>query len=50
MLEQASLGIAFNAKPRVQELAMARLNQPSLTNILYYLGYTDQEITQLLDQ
>ena len=47
MLSEAGLGIAFNAKPRVQELAMARLNQPSLLNIMYFMGYNDSEISQL---
>ena len=47
MLSEAGLGIAFNAKPRVQELAMARLNQLSLLNIMYFMGYNDSEISQL---
>jgi len=40
MLAKAGLGIAFNAKPRVQERAPARINQSSLRNVLYLLGYT----------
>ncbi|CAG8564188.1 7644_t:CDS:2, partial [Racocetra persica] len=47
MLAKAGLGIAFNAKPRVQEKARARINQKSLKNILYLLGYTDEEAEQL---
>ncbi|KAJ1815924.1 Phosphoserine phosphatase, partial [Coemansia sp. RSA 2599] len=38
MLGKASLGIAFNAKPRVQQQARARINQKSLANILYLMG------------
>jgi len=47
MLSRAGLGIAFNAKPRVQQQAPARINQRSLKNVLYLLGYTDNEIEQL---
>jgi phosphoserine phosphatase SerB len=47
MLSKAGLGIAFNAKPRVQQQAPARINQRSLKNVLYLLGYTDNEIEQL---
>ncbi|KAG0246232.1 HAD-like domain-containing protein [Mortierella sp. GBAus27b] len=47
MLAKAGLGIAFNAKPRVQQKARARINQKSLENVLYLLGYEDAEIRQL---
>ncbi|RHZ54929.1 hypothetical protein Glove_421g69 [Diversispora epigaea] len=47
MLAKAGLGIAFNAKPRVQEKADTRINQKSLKYILYLLGYTDDEIKNL---
>jgi phosphoserine phosphatase SerB len=47
MLAAAGLGIAFNAKPRVQEKARTRINQKSLLNVLYLLGYSDKDITQL---
>ena len=47
MMDAAGLGIAFNAKPRVQERALARINQPSLANVLYLLGYNDEEVRQL---
>ncbi|OUM61416.1 hypothetical protein PIROE2DRAFT_45225 [Piromyces sp. E2] len=47
MLSKAGLGIAFNAKPRVQQQAPARINQRSLKNVLYLLGYTDDEIEEL---
>ncbi|KAJ2584940.1 Phosphoserine phosphatase, partial [Coemansia sp. RSA 1797] len=47
MLAKASLGIAFNAKPRVQEQARARINQKSLANILYLMGYSESEASEL---
>jgi len=47
MLSKAGLGIAFNAKPRVQQQAPARINQRSLKNVLYLLGYTDDELEEL---
>ncbi|RUS14261.1 HAD-like domain-containing protein [Endogone sp. FLAS-F59071] len=47
MLAKSGLGIAFNAKPRVQEQARARINQKSLKYVLYMLGYTDEDMKQL---
>lgn len=44
MIRSAGLGIAFNAKPVVQEQAKVRLNQPSLRNVLYLLGFNDNQI------
>ncbi|KAJ3008979.1 hypothetical protein HKX48_008224 [Thoreauomyces humboldtii] len=49
MLAAAGLGIAFNAKPKVQKEARTRLNQTSLRNVLYLLGYTDDDAKQLAD-
>ncbi|CAI4062837.1 hypothetical protein SKDZ_07G4510 [Saccharomyces kudriavzevii ZP591] len=40
----AGFGIAWNAKPKVQNAAPCRLNTESMTDILYILGYTDDEI------
>ncbi|KAI9144788.1 HAD-like domain-containing protein [Paraphysoderma sedebokerense] len=48
MLSLAGLGIAFNAKPRVQEKARTRINQKSLAHVLYLLGYTDEDIRELI--
>ena len=48
MLAAAGLGIAFNAKPRVQEKASTRINQTSLKNVLYLLGHSDTDIETLL--
>ncbi|KAI8054383.1 HAD-like domain-containing protein [Syncephalis plumigaleata] len=49
MLAKAGLGIAFDAKPRVQEQARARINQKSLKYVLYLLGYTDGDARQLYE-
>lgn len=47
MLETAGLGIAFNAKPAVQEAANFRINQPSLVTVLYLLGLSDLDQEEL---
>ncbi|KAJ3046460.1 hypothetical protein HK097_000843 [Rhizophlyctis rosea] len=49
MLAAAGLGIAFNAKPKVQKEAPARINQTSLRNVLYLLGCTDEDAKQLAE-
>ena len=48
MLAAAGLGIAFNAKPTVQEKASTRINQKSLRNVMYLLGYSDEEVDNLV--
>lgn len=47
MLGTAGLGIAFNAKPAVQAAAQFRINTPSLTAVLYLLGFSQEEQEQL---
>lgn len=47
MLQRAGLGVAFNAKPKVQNASKARVNQPSLVNCLYLLGLDDEDIQTL---
>lgn len=47
MLSKAGLGVAWNAKPRVQMEAAARLNGESLLDLLYLFGLTSEEITTL---
>lgn len=49
MLASSGMGIAFNAKPKVQKQAEIRLNQPSLLNILYLLGFNEEEIYELIN-
>ncbi|KAK9469910.1 HAD-like domain-containing protein [Lipomyces arxii] len=48
MMRTAGYGVAFNAKPIVQERAPSRLNSHSLQDILYILGYSLAEQTALL--
>ena len=47
MLEIAGLGIAYNAKPLVQEAADTTVNVPYLDTILYLLGISREEIEAL---
>lgn len=47
MLEAAGLGIAFNAKPTVRDKAGAFISQPSLDSVLYLLGVSQKELTQM---
>ncbi len=44
MLAAAGLGIAFNAKPVVQEAADTTVNVPFLDAIIYLLGITREEV------
>lgn len=44
MLSAAGLGIAFNAKPALREVADATLDHPYLDAVLYMLGVTRDEI------
>lgn len=48
MLDKAGLGVAWNAKPRVQMEAAARLNGESLLDLLYLFGFTAEEINLLI--
>lgn len=44
MLSTAGLGIAFNAKPVVQEAAHTAVNVPYLDTVMYLLGISREEI------
>lgn len=44
MLNTAGLGVAFNAKPVVQEAAHTAVNVPFLDTVLYLLGITREEV------
>lgn len=44
MLTAAGLGIAFNAKPALREIADTALNYPFLDAVLFILGVTREEI------
>lgn len=48
MMAVAGLGVAFNAKPRVQLEAEARLNGESLADLLFLFGLTAEEVETLL--
>ncbi|KAH7020111.1 HAD-like domain-containing protein [Ilyonectria destructans] len=47
MLDKAGLGVAWNAKPRVQMEADARLNGQNLLDLLHLFGFTGEEIEAL---
>lgn len=47
MMLVAGFGIAWNAKPKVQQLAPCCLNSTTLKDVLYILGYNDEEIKEL---
>lgn len=44
MISSAGLGIAFNAKPALRDVADASVNHPFLDEVLYILGISRQEI------
>ncbi|WP_046321997.1 phosphoserine phosphatase SerB, partial [Mycobacterium sp. UM_Kg1] len=44
MLSTAGLGVAFNAKPALREIADASLSYPYLDTVLFLLGVTRAEI------
>jgi phosphoserine phosphatase len=44
MLAAAGLGVAFNAKPALREVADASLSHPYLDTVLFILGVTRGEI------
>lgn len=48
MLMRAGLGIAFNAKPKVQEAAEFRVNQKTLSTVLYFLGISEKEANEFM--
>lgn len=48
MMDKAGLGVAWNAKPRVQMEADARLNGESLLDLLYLFGLTREEVELLI--
>ncbi|OGP73253.1 MAG: hypothetical protein A2W09_06730 [Deltaproteobacteria bacterium RBG_16_50_11] len=44
MLGQAGLGIAYNAKGKLERVANMSLGRARLKNILYILGITEEEM------
>ncbi len=47
MLGRAGLGIAFNAKARVREQVDTHISQQGLDSILYLLGLSEREMTEI---
>jgi phosphoserine phosphatase len=45
MLKNAGLGIAYYAKPTVQQEVQYKINHTDLTSLLYMQGYTKEEFT-----
>jgi phosphoserine phosphatase len=50
MMGAAGLGIAFNAKPKVQLAAPSKLNTQSLLDVMHILGYTAEEVQALVQK
>ena len=48
MMGVAGLGVAFNAKPKVQLAAPTKLNGESLMDVVHVLGYTREEVQKFL--
>lgn len=48
MLKEAGLGVAWCAKSMVQLEAPTKLNGESLSDILYLLGLSEQEVQSLI--
>ncbi|CAH2356015.1 phosphoserine phosphatase [[Candida] railenensis] len=48
MMAAGGFGVAWNAKPKVQQLAPCCLNTKSLQDILYIMGYNDDEQSKLI--
>jgi len=46
MIAAAGIGIAFNAKPAVQEAAQSALNAPYLDSVLFILGINREDIEE----
>jgi phosphoserine phosphatase len=49
MLQKAGHGIAFHAKPKLREAAHTAISAMGLDSILYLLGISGREVTQLSD-
>jgi phosphoserine phosphatase len=48
MMNAAGFGVAFNAKPKVQLAAPARLNGSTLLDIAYVLGFEQNEVDKVV--
>ncbi|CAE7877383.1 unnamed protein product [Symbiodinium microadriaticum] len=50
MLHAAGLGIAFCAKPKVQEVSRFRINQMDLSTVLFLIGISERAMERLADE
>ncbi|CAK9093425.1 Phosphoserine phosphatase (PSP) (PSPase) (O-phosphoserine phosphohydrolase) [Durusdinium trenchii] len=50
MLHAAGLGIAFCAKPKVQEVSRYRINQMDLSTVLFLIGISERAMERLADE
>lgn len=48
MMKAAGLGIAFNAKPKVQAEAPAKINSDTLLDVAFLIGYSKDEVAEAL--
>ncbi|KAK6522075.1 hypothetical protein TWF281_002644 [Arthrobotrys megalospora] len=48
MMREAGFGVAFNAKPKVQEEAPSHINSRTLRDVLYLFGFTQDEVEELV--
>ena len=48
--QHAGLGIAFNAKPVVQQQARQAINHTRLDTVLYMMGISDADVENLLSR
>jgi len=48
MLAQAGLGIAYNAKPRLDEVADASIGKSRMPHLFHFLGITEEDIAEVL--
>ena len=48
MMKAAGLGVAFNAKPKVQAEAPAKINSDTLLDVVYLLGYSRDDVQRAL--
>ena len=46
MIEIAGLGIAFNAKTKVSEVADSSITSPYLDSVLYLIGISEEEVRE----
>jgi phosphoserine phosphatase len=47
MITEAGLGVAYHAKPKVAEAAVARIEYGDLTALLYVQGYRREEFVNV---